>query len=345
MAADEGATAELMGAVDRFVLPIWLVDLEDLTVLAVSRSAVTRMGVSAASIVDHPLRDLMHPDDWPNTYLALDALRRGAVDCYRAFGPRGMTGSAVSRRIFVRAVECDGRRMALVEASDDRLAASGPLSEYLGSMPLEMAVGTINREWVVLSVSSEIRSLLGVEPADFIGRRLLGGIHQGDVDRLLEAGLQSAEENSAGLRIRIRDSAGEWKVMACVLTSLSGTSERLFLLMPDLKFEAENSRARIDELERHLWRIAAEVDASGILRHVGSPAGAAHIPERADLTLRQWEVLSRLARGDRVSAIARDLSISPSAVRNHVSAILRRFGVSSQAELMAVLRERDEPSG
>jgi len=50
---------------------------------------------------------------------------------------------------------------------------------------------------------------------------------------------------------------------------------------------------------------------------------------------RQWEILSRLVRGERVGDIANALYLSPSTVRNHLTAIYRKFGVHSQAELVA----------
>jgi DNA-binding CsgD family transcriptional regulator len=39
-----------------------------------------------------------------------------------------------------------------------------------------------------------------------------------------------------------------------------------------------------------------------------------------------------------VPAVARDLYVSQSTVRNHLSAIFHLFGVHSQAELLALLR-------
>lgn len=60
--------------------------------------------------------------------------------------------------------------------------------------------------------------------------------------------------------------------------------------------------------------------------------------ELTDLTTRQWEILSRLAEGQRVPTIADELYISPSTVRNHLAVIFRKFGVHSQAELMERLR-------
>ncbi len=60
------------------------------------------------------------------------------------------------------------------------------------------------------------------------------------------------------------------------------------------------------------------------------------------LTLRQREILARLLDGHRVDAIARDLSVSPRTVRNHLSAIFEKLGVASQSELVELLRGHED---
>ena len=72
---------------------------------------------------------------------------------------------------------------------------------------------------------------------------------------------------------------------------------------------------------------------------VGLP-GTDHVyrdPALRGLSTRQGEVLRRLLRGERVPNIARELFVSQSTVRNHLSAIYRRLGVHSQTELLAHL--------
>jgi DNA-binding NarL/FixJ family response regulator len=93
-----------------------------------------------------------------------------------------------------------------------------------------------------------------------------------------------------------------------------------------------------DGLAEHLRRIALEVRAAGLLTsatgHVARP------PETTGLSGRQVEVLDRILAGSRVPAIARDLYLSQSTVRNHLSQIFRKYGVHSQVELIELLRER-----
>jgi DNA-binding CsgD family transcriptional regulator len=58
------------------------------------------------------------------------------------------------------------------------------------------------------------------------------------------------------------------------------------------------------------------------------------------LTDRQYEIVRRLLDGQRVQGIARDLFLSPSTVRNHLSASYQKLGVTSQNELIEMLRAR-----
>ncbi len=64
-------------------------------------------------------------------------------------------------------------------------------------------------------------------------------------------------------------------------------------------------------------------------------ARGALLPELSD---RQWEVVSRLNRGERVVTIATAMYLSQSTIRNHLSAIFEKVGVHSQRELLDALR-------
>jgi DNA-binding CsgD family transcriptional regulator len=57
------------------------------------------------------------------------------------------------------------------------------------------------------------------------------------------------------------------------------------------------------------------------------------------LTPRQHEIVCHLARGDSVDQIAAATYLSTSTVRNHLSVIYKKFGVHSQAGLLAKLLE------
>jgi DNA-binding NarL/FixJ family response regulator len=98
---------------------------------------------------------------------------------------------------------------------------------------------------------------------------------------------------------------------------------------------------RVAELEARLRRIAAELRAAGVMDDESpSLAVARDIPQLAELTSRQREILVRLLNAQRVSLIAAELYVSPSTVRNHLTTIFSKFGVHSQAELLAALRNK-----
>ncbi|HZA41604.1 MAG TPA: helix-turn-helix transcriptional regulator [Actinomycetota bacterium] len=100
----------------------------------------------------------------------------------------------------------------------------------------------------------------------------------------------------------------------------------------------ERSQARAHQLEHHLWRIGLEVRSAGLLAVSDRALRESHMAKFDELSPRQREIIFRLVAGERVSEIAQAMHLSPSTVRNHLSAIFRKFGVHSQVELVSVLR-------
>jgi DNA-binding CsgD family transcriptional regulator len=78
-------------------------------------------------------------------------------------------------------------------------------------------------------------------------------------------------------------------------------------------------------------------DAGGGLMDVADIQGGP--APLGQLTARQHEILCHLAQGDSVEQIASATYLSTSTVRNHLSVIYKKFGVHSQAGLLAKLLE------
>jgi DNA-binding NarL/FixJ family response regulator len=98
---------------------------------------------------------------------------------------------------------------------------------------------------------------------------------------------------------------------------------------------------RVANLERRLWRIARELEGSGVLSSFASVTNVADpyaTPGVAELSPRQWEVLTRLLQGERVPRIAEELFLSQSTVRNHLADMFKKMGVHSQEELLDLFR-------
>jgi DNA-binding CsgD family transcriptional regulator len=105
----------------------------------------------------------------------------------------------------------------------------------------------------------------------------------------------------------------------------------------------DNAARRADQLEQHMWRIAQEVRAAGLIPAAGETLPRGQIKEFSEMTSRQREIVTRLLAGERVGEIAREMYLSPSTVRNHLTAVFRRFGVHSQLELISVVKDLWDP--
>jgi DNA-binding CsgD family transcriptional regulator/PAS domain-containing protein len=322
-------------------LSLELIELRNFTICAVSAAALKHLGLSVHALIGRPLFEILREDEREASRIALEAMRDGIIDFYRAyrhlFSP---SDSGLAFTAWARSAVFDGERFALVELVFDTATTQSPLVTLLGREPQLMALGTMDASWIVTMVSSNIVELLGLSVESVLGRQLLGAIAQGDVQMLLDADRMVAKGYSVARRIRMRDHTGNWQQLCCVVTSLAASTGRCFILLkdPDLSYFDAVDRAR--ELEQHLLRIAAEVDASGILQRVGTLPDPSQLPEIAQLSRRQWEVLNRLMQGQRVSTIAEEMYLSQSTVRNHLSAIFMRFDVHSQSELLALLMGR-----
>jgi DNA-binding CsgD family transcriptional regulator len=116
-------------------------------------------------------------------------------------------------------------------------------------------------------------------------------------------------------------------------------------ILGEVRREERRLAARVAGLERHLDRIGQEVGAAGLMTIVSALPSTSAVPGLAELSARQLEVVTRLLRGQRVLTIARGMFLSPSTVRNHLSTIYRKVGVSSQAELLDLLQRAREADG
>jgi DNA-binding NarL/FixJ family response regulator len=82
--------------------------------------------------------------------------------------------------------------------------------------------------------------------------------------------------------------------------------------------------------------------AARVLSHFANPTAGARDPARErfpELTDRERDILALLARGQRTSAIASELHLSPKTVSNNLTSIFGKLQVSGRAEAMIRARE------
>jgi DNA-binding CsgD family transcriptional regulator/PAS domain-containing protein len=289
----------------------------------------------------------------------LDLLANGVINGYH-FTSTLTTPSGSPLRLEVdvqRFNDAEGRDLALVllAPGDDphevpRAATLVALRASCSPAELEapLLVGTVDRDWRIARLSSDVKGVLGYDPNTIIGTPFTHWVHPGDVGHLL-IGIGRALEDDATvtIRVRVRHVDGSWCPMVAAIVPLIGPEpehEFAFIIRPvdeaDITMPegSGSSSERVAALEHRLRRIAIELEAAGIAQQVRGLPDLTRIPEVNELSTRQLEVLTRLLDGQRVSTIATEMFVSPSTIRNHLAAIYRKFGVHSQAELLAYVR-------
>jgi Bacterial regulatory proteins, luxR family/PAS fold len=319
------ASSALSDAVDLLELPITLVDLKDFAIVGASEPARRYLAGATGSVVGRSVTELFVHDDDAEFLGPLRAMQHRDIDFFRAHRVPGNQDSTLAPvTTWVRSIEVGDERLALVEITPATETQGSRIASFLGREPHAMVLGITDDSWVIASISSDIAELLDVAPDGFAGRNLLDLVHHDDVEKLRGADRFVNARSSVATAVRLRDGRGEWRRLCCVLTALATAIGRCFILLPDPDLPSVGEGLRVAQLEGHLRRIAAEVEASGVLQNVGTLPDSSRVERIGELSTRQWEVLARLLRGERVATIAREMFISQSTVRNHLSAIFER---------------------
>ena len=205
-------------------------------------------------------------------------------------------------------------------------------------------MGTLDPSWRVRRISVEVTDVLGFALEDCVGVPVLDAVHPMDAPTALSHMTSLAlNEAAVALHLRVRKRPRGWQPSRVVVCTLIDSKSAPFAFsltpldaLPPAAPGLEASRVR--ELEYRLRRIAAEVRTAGITLFPAAPADSRDLDLLAELSPRQHEILQRLVAGQRTPAIASDLFLSQNTVRNHLSAIFRRFGVHSQSQLLERLK-------
>jgi PAS domain S-box-containing protein len=197
---------------------------------------------------------------------------------------------------------------------------------------------TLDERWRIAHISANADAVLGLPPAAWLARSILDVTHMDDLAALLLGFARATTDSSAEVQIRMRQD-GDWQPIHAVITLLAGDGTLPFSVVaaPATDTESPDTRSA-SQLAGHLRRLAAQIEATGILAPLIDNAAALGIPATAELSPRQWEIASRLVQGERVATIAAEMFVSQSTVRNHLSAIFQKFGVHSQLELLVLWR-------
>jgi DNA-binding CsgD family transcriptional regulator len=305
--AANGAYAELLGRSPQSIEGLTVENYLDPTRAASSRAVLSAMLEGWIESLAGEV-EVLRPDGPALAYSWSTAL--GATP------PRNMVLSAATR------LTPDGTRSIVVE-------------------PERVIVGTLDRTGRIQDIGPGAVSLLEW-PLGHGGHTYLHElVHPADQDGLggaLDGSLSNRDRET--LDVRLSGRGDRWLNTRLTMSRLYGETQADLAIVGGLAADAartETDADRINRLEAKLARIGAEVTAAGLMPD-GSGTRYAGL---AQLTDRQNEIVRRLVDGQRVGSIARDLFISPSTVRNHLSAVYRQLGVDSQSRLIDRLRQRD----
>jgi DNA-binding CsgD family transcriptional regulator/PAS domain-containing protein len=330
-------------------LPLAVLELPSGKFLAVNPPLASALGSDGDALIGSSGLEQLHPGEWHAAQQCLRALADGSLTGYQAV--RRQANSAHPDEefsIWVSVADVGGTRVGLASlvphGGPGRTPTPMPQLPGLG----DLVLGTVDGSWRIDRISQDVAALLGVTPEECVGAPVLGAVHPSDVPAFLAA-VDHARRGERAVRLTLRVSAKPqtWTEVAAVLATLSPGEP------PPLAFVLIQGRASQDspgysrretQLETHLLRIAQELRAAGLMPGVEQLPALAEAPKLGELTSRELAVLTRLLDGQRVPAIAAELFLSPSTVRNHLSSIYAKLGVRGQVDLIRLLRRPPVPS-
>jgi DNA-binding CsgD family transcriptional regulator len=337
MSADE--LGELIRSVERLPVAAMLTELPTHTFVAVNAEAAAEFGALASDLVGADVLPHVDPRDRDAARAAYSAMANRVIDAYQ-----------VRRRIVtpdgeVRAVSVSGRR---VDAASNLYGLWILLPENEPSSAVETLVigapavvlAVTDHDWQIEYMSADAE-LLGAHGSELRGFPLLGLVHPSAATAFLAAAASASTDHVAvTLLTKLRAGGGQWADRYCLIVPLCDHQPpRLGVVISAVNPPPANGRAG-NRLDEPLRQVAIEARAVETLNAL---PGLAQLPPGSELSARQCEIVARLAAGQRPSDIARSMSLSASTVRNHLTAVYRKFGVHSQAQLLAVLLRSRTP--
>jgi PAS domain S-box-containing protein len=317
--------------------PLFLVRLSDSRLLELSRSFEAWSQRSRSELIGERTLDFVA--DPVSAKRSLDLLAAGVIDAY--------TRRTQYRRPDGSFVEFEIRWTAHLDESPPRNAIAMVLSESTAPsaeslerpvVPEDLLVmGTVCSQWKVDRITTDVFDLLGYQAADLIDMSALDLVHPEDVSSLLLLVSHASERPGTCGRVRLQTRSGDWLLCHITVRPLAPAPGSFAFVLSPVRPTRPAEGPRIRELEDHLRHIAREIAASGVAAWSTAMPTAREVPELSRLTTREYDIVVRLAAGERVPTIARSLFLSESTVRNHLTAVYRKFSVHSQSELLARL--------
>ena len=330
--ADAGRD-ELIRSLEELPVAAILTELSTHTFVAANDAAAVVFGSPAAKLRGTDVLERIEPHDREAAKAAYKALADKVVDGYHVVR-RIVTpdGKVVGVDFWGRRVEGAGKLYGLWLLSPTLGSTTGLDVITLGSSPVVLAV--TDHDWQIEYMSSDAH-LLGSKGSELRGFPLLGLVHPSAASAFLAAASRTATDHVAvTVFTRIRNGPGRWENRYCLMVPICEYQPPRLGVVISASPSASATVDPPNTLDEQVRHCAVEARAAGVLSIL--PA-LTRLPGGSELSARQSEIVVRLVAGERVPDIARSMFLSAATVRNHLSAIYRKFRVHSQAELLAVL--------
>jgi DNA-binding CsgD family transcriptional regulator len=324
------SSSEIAQALSQSAYPLFAIDLDDLSILFVNEAGYELFGWPSGSLDRHSIVEIVRASDRPAVETSVRMLGSRVINGYLAVRNYVKAdGTELTANSFVRRVLVNDTWLALATIERD---VSGLLWPFVAEN-VDIALAITDHHWVIEHVSSDVQRVLGLSPGTYKGAPLLGLVEPVDVQNVMLAiGRLAAGGGSVTLPTRLRASGGVWRDVFCLIVTMCDHSPpRLGLAFASVPESGESTPV---EDRPRVATVFSDARCSDVLS--GVDAIRSRLPALA-LSARQWEILTRLIDGDRVRDIADAMYLSPSTVRNHLTALYRKFGVHSQGELLAYL--------
>jgi DNA-binding CsgD family transcriptional regulator/PAS domain-containing protein len=308
------------------------VDLRTRRFVAVSAGACALLRIHPEAAIGQPVSDWVEDD----TSGALALLATGRLDGFEA-GRRLRRADGVTIDSYVWAHVIGDLRPAAYGVAIAASERGGGVALAAPSDDVKV-LGTVDDEWRIDRVSREVELLLGYPASDLSGVPILSAVHPNDVADFL-SGLAHvhATGRSVTLRLRIRTEQATWLLCQARVSALDRAPRFAFTLR--VFVQPATAGDRDQDIRQHLERLVVEIRGAALALSHGVAPTLEQMPRLSSLTAREWEIVTLLADGSRVPTIAKQLSLSPHTVRNHLSAIYQKLEVSSQVELLERLKQ------
>jgi DNA-binding CsgD family transcriptional regulator len=251
-------------------------------------------------------------------------------------------GTVEPIRIWIRRLgEAGSPRCVLAVFSEEGRPGCVPAPPGKSEAELTAVLGTTDSALQITQISVDAEHVLGDRTSALIGRSLLSLFLAEDAPSLLWALAQAATGRSGvTLRLHAKSSRGEAIECEVLLVSLEPATAFGFALLPS--DESLHPLVQSQHMTQAMWRLSRETRAVSASRE--AEVATLRDPRvLSSMSSREIEIVLRLLSGDRVPEIARSLYLAQGTVRNHLSSVFRRLNVSSQQELIALLRGRVPP--